>query len=206
VKGLVENLTDQGFNSLYVYARYRPILLRPLITLSGLSLLRNEDFFTDYQRYSQSKKQYSQNHRFLAKLYRTALLFDYSLQILIKVGIPMVRGRTVVCDRYIYDTIATDLAVDFNLSEDEIISYVKNLPGIFPKPDLAFFVDLPEEEAIRRKSDVPSIQYLSDRRGIFHTISDTAGMVVLDGLKSPGVLVEEAENIVRGEVLRQGLP
>lgn len=48
-------------------------------------------------------------------------------------------------------------------------------------PDILFLIDLPEEIAHKRKDDVPSVDYLRDRRKMYLYIGNEYKMTILDG-------------------------
>lgn len=197
-KAVVDDLRGQGYDADYLYLRYSPLLLRPVIALSGRTLLRKQDFSRNYSDYSRVKHGFAHEHSLLSSLYQVALLSDYLLQVLVKLYVPLRRGRNIICDRYVFDTVATDLSVDFGLSGPQMLAYLRGLFKVFPRPDLCFFVDIPEEEAFRRKSDIPSVEYLRDRKWAYQLISRSEDMVVLDGLEPLEVLRAEAGRTIQG--------
>ena len=182
-KFLMDDLKDMGIKSRYVYNRYVPIILRPIMLIGELLFLRNKDFYKNYTLYSSTKRTASKKHPVLARLYQHLLLFDYFFQILFKIKLPLLFGKNIVCDRYIYDTIVTDLSVDFNYSEEDVKKSLYKILSLFPKPDITFLVDLPEEIAYQRKDDVPSIDYLRDRRETYLHIGKECRMIILDGAR-----------------------
>jgi dTMP kinase len=180
-KSLVDDLQDMSIKSRYVYNRYVPIILRPVMLMGKLLFLHNKDFYGDYSEYSNKKKTASKKHPLLSGLYQHLLLFDYFFQILFKVKLPLLFGKNIVCDRYIYDTIVTDLSVDFNYTEEDVKTSLSKILSPFPTPDITFLIDLPEEIAYQRKDDVPSIEYLRDRRKMYLYMGEEYKMMILDG-------------------------
>ena len=75
------------------------------------------------------------------------------------------------CDRYIHDTVITDISA--NLGYDSVQSniLIKTL-SLVPKPDLIFYIDIPEEIAYSRKDDVPHINYLQVRKKLYDDLGD----------------------------------
>ena len=59
-----------------------------------------------------------------------------------------------------------------------------------------FLIDIPEEVAFHRKSDIPSIDYLNVRRDYYLSIAKEYGMVILDGTKDKDELTEFIIKIV----------
>jgi dTMP kinase len=108
-------------------------------------------------------------------VHRQLIVLDYFLSTVIKIKIPLMRGRNIVCDRYVYD-LQADL-----LRQHKRTGRI--LRRLLPKPDKVFLIDLPEEVAFKRKNDVPSIDYLTQRRGGFLDLAKQYNMTVLDGSK-----------------------
>lgn len=197
-KELVSLLRTNGIKSLYIHNRYVPLILRPFMIGARALFVRKKDAFKDYRGYSDTKKGALDRHPFLSSLFINMLLFDYFLQILFKIKFPLMRDKNIVCDRYIFDTITTDLAVDLKYSDEKVKAMLKKLFYLIPKPDMVFLVDISEEIAFRRKDDVPSIDYLRDRRKIYLRMGKEYGMTILDGSKD----LEELRTMVQREVIK----
>jgi thymidylate kinase len=193
---LAQLMASKGIKAKYVYCRYIPVLLRPAMLIGEFVFLRKDDFCGNYADYSNCKRSASKGHPFLSNIYQIFLLFDYYLQIILKIRLPLFFGNTIICDRYIYDTIATDLSVDFNYTKEDLDKFINLYINIFPQPNLTFLVDVPEEVAFNRKDDVPSIDYLRDRRKIFLYIASKLRFQVLDGSKKIGDLLCEVEKTI----------
>src|SRR5262249_46557372 len=74
----------------------------------------------------------------------------------------------------------------------EKVSWLLNLFFLWnPKPDVVFLVDTPEEIAMRRKSDIHSIEYLRERRTEYLRMAERYGFQVLDGQAAPEQLLRE---------------
>ncbi|MBC7333499.1 MAG: hypothetical protein H5T85_03415, partial [Actinobacteria bacterium] len=101
-------------------------------------------------------------NKLLRNLYLIYLLFEHWLQLIFSVRIPLMFGKTVVCDRYYYDSIV-DLVVNFDLDYSKAKKLIKLLIGA-PKPDLTIYLDVDEYTAYNRKSDIYNINYLKMKR------------------------------------------
>lgn len=198
-KELVELLNKKGVKCRYVYGRLTPFILKPFILIGEWIFLRGKNAFEDYSQYSNRKRRALEKHSFLSRTYQQILLFDYAIQIIFKVKLPLIFGKNIVCDRYIYDTVITDLSVDMNYSKEKVISLLDNLLRFFPPPDIAFLIDALEKIAYRRKDDTPSIDYLKERRERYLDVGKEYEMVILDGSKS----LEELKNSVQKEVFEK---
>jgi thymidylate kinase len=196
-KALVGYLESRGIPSCYVYGRLQPIILWPVFLVGRALFLRRKDMYRDYVGYSQAKKGLLEN-RVLSALYECLVLFDYFFQITMKIRLPLAIGRDIVCDRYVYDTVITDLAVDLNYSQWGIGKALRRYLWLFPKPDLVFLIDVPEEIANKRKDDVPSVKYLEERRRLYLQVGREHGMTILDGSKG----LEELRIAVQTEAMR----
>lgn len=105
------------------------------------------------------------------------------------------QGRTIICDRYLWDT-----QVDFrvNFPEESIERWLlwKILAGIAPKPDAAFFLLVPIDTSLeraaqkeRRHQEEPGILLL--RLHEYEKLAQASGWPMLDGQYSPESLARE---------------
>jgi dTMP kinase len=198
-KALVSQMRDNGIKCKYVYNRQDPFLLRPFMIVGQKLFLRGKDTYEDHEDYAATKRSAIKKNPLLARVYQLLMMFDYSLQVFVKVRIPLLWRRTILCDRYVYDTVVTDLAVDFDYSEDTIMRTIRRFFRVCPRPDLTLLVDVPEEIALARKDDVPSLQYLQERRRLYLKVAETHGMTLLDGSRSQVEVLSEAKQ----EILRK---
>ena len=181
-KELVEIMNERGFQCKYVYGRLEPFIVKLFNFIGGKILLRGKDMFDNYAEYSSTKSSAIERHSFLFGFYRHILWFEYFLQLIFKVRLPLMLGKNIVCDRYVYDTVINDLSAETNYSGFEIGGLIKKCFYIAPKPDLVFLIDLPEEIAFQRKNDTPSIEYLKERRNTYLDVAkEEEKMVILDG-------------------------
>ena len=147
--------------------------------------IKNADFFGEYVEYRQKKLNVLSAHSFLREIFKYTLLLDYFIQMGFKIlSIFWSRPQFVIFDRYYYDTVILDLALDFQYSPDKIITITKIFAKIFGTPDFAFLVDVPEEVAYERKDDVPSLYYLKERRKLYKLTAKRISWMILDGTKS----------------------
>ncbi len=189
-KSLLSAMGENGFKSHYVHSRLKPFISR-LPMQAGIALfLRGRDKHQSYGEYAGRKKRLFKNS-FLSRIYSFFLSIDYFLQILFKIKIPLMRGRNIICDRYIYDTVILDLAVDLNYPPDKTARVIRSWQSFLPKPDLVFLVDAPEEIVFARKDDIPSLDYLKEVRSIFLRVGEDSNMIILDSSKP----VEEVERV-----------
>ena len=198
---LALSLKSRGSRSKYVYNRFRPVALRPIIWMGKIFVLHRRNMPKDYEEYSDTKRKLFRNG-LISFCYRYFLLIEYVVQITFRVRIPLMLGQDVVCDRYIHDSIITDLAVDMDYSNERITNMIQRWSGLLPQPNLIFLVDVSEEIAYYRKDDTPSLNYLRERRHLYLATGREQNMTILDG----SMELERLEHIVEKIVLRMLQP
>jgi len=184
-KEINQYLNNQGFKSVYVYGRIYPFFSRLLMGIGRIFILKKKksDIFADYDTYI-STKQKKLNHSLLGKIYVSTMLLEQIFQIYIKIVPRLLLGRIILCDRYIFDTVITDLAVDFRYTNEDVTRQIKFLLYFVPKPDLIFFLDIDEETAFSRKNDIPDIRYIVDRKKVYISQLDSFNIMKINARDS----------------------
>lgn len=183
-------LRDGGERTAYVYGRTVPAISRLLMTAGRKVLLREHDVWHDYGGYRIDKKRTLENPLF-AQAYRCSVWIDYIPRALSNIRAPLVFGRTIVCDRYVFDTVINDLAVHLAYDAEQIRRTLAASFQLLPEPDHAFLIDVPEEVALARKDDVPHIDYLRERRELYLLMAELYPMVKLDGTEALEVILDQ---------------
>jgi thymidylate kinase len=197
-QNLVKRLEEDGTPCDYVWCRYSPRLLAPLIRLAKRMLSRNNGA-SEYKGYVAAKRKVFRRP-VLGWFWLNFSMLEYLLQVTWIVRRRLRKGRVLVCDRYIYDMIA-DLSISLGRTGEDLLGLARHpLLGLFPMPDRVFFLDVPAEVAFRRKDD-PNVMgeaYLTERAGIYSALSDGPGLSRIDGTKS----IEEIADTTYSEVLQ----
>jgi len=167
-KMFCESLRERNVKCKHVYGRLLPKLTRPIFMIAQIIFLKKSK--SNYKSYSKTKYNAIQKHKLLAKIYSYLLLFEYFWLILFKIRLPLFLGYTVVCDRYVYDTVINDLPIVIS-DENEILSWINKIFKFAPRPDRTFLIDVPEEVAMKRKKDIPDIEYVREKRGAYNNLS-----------------------------------
>ncbi|RLG29552.1 hypothetical protein DRN97_11690, partial [Methanosarcinales archaeon] len=118
------------------------------------------------------------------------------------IKIHLLVGKTVFCDRYVYDLMAT-------LMHDGLYNEraSKIMLKLFPQPDLAFMLDIPPEVSDLRKDDTQesldgwrmeedALEYLKVMRENFMNISKSLNIPIIDTTKELNDIHEELFNKV----------
>ncbi len=199
-QSLVEFLKDESIPVNYAWGSADTVLLKPFMALGKILFLRSKDPFEDYTGYKNAANRTFRSP-FMAISYKFARLFEQFYQIQYKVTFPLICGRTVVCDRYAFDTIV-GLAVDLQYSQEKFRNTLRRFMRVIPKPDLLFLVDVPEEVAYERKNDIYSLAYLKPRRNFYLSLANDYNVIVLDGCQSKSELQHKVLDTIRKRLKR----
>lgn len=186
-RNLVQKMQDRGVKSRYVWGGFRPtLLLQPVIWLIKSSVYRE-----DRHSYFLPQKGTMLRNKALSKIYHYLVLADYLLQMWVRAGIPRMLGYTVICDRYLQDTIV-NMAIVLDYSDDRMLRLLEWMQQLFPRPSVTLLADLPEEAAYRRKDDVPSVAFLSERRIRYQVIAQAHTLPILNSSQPLRALITQA--------------
>ena len=196
-KNLVKALRDQGRSAVYIYGRTFPVVSRLLMTLGRATLLRGHDPWNHYEDYHSNKKRVMRAP-WLKWVYTGAIWIDYYLQIWFKLLPWRFSNRTVVLDRYVYDTVINDLSVHLSYSVAQTDRAINRGLRWLPRPDVTFLIDLPPEVAFARKTDVPHIAYLTERSECYLRLASRPEVVRINGEETPDALLQAILSVVSG--------
>lgn len=198
-KLLVAELKQTGIRYYYKHANEVPVLMRLVKIAIKYLFLRRHNAFADYGSYVRRKEQISKKYPILARIYRILLILDYIPQVFLKVSLPLLIGHRLVVDRYVYDVIA-NLGFNLNYSLQEYAGDVELLYRFFPRPDIVILLDTDESVAYSRKTDIPAVDFLRERRRIYAHFAEIESMKVIKGEGPP----EEIARRVLAQVLGSG--
>lgn len=184
---LVARLTGTGYAATYVWGGRRGRLTAPLVRRGKVRLGAPRQPATssaivspEYRAYVRGTQQLFRRG-VLRGLWRQITLLEHVLEIWWYVGLPLARGRIVVCDRYLYDSLVNQ-AVLFGSTPAEIDRQLGNpLLSLVPRPALGFWLDTPPEVALHRKTDIYDIQQLELRAPLYRRLATALAFQPLDG-------------------------
>jgi len=103
-------------------------------------------------------------------------------------------GKIIVCDRYVYSSIAYQGAADVNTE------WIKEINKHAIKPDLAIYIDVPPEIVInrikRRKTVMETLQTQRDVRELYLKLVEDKQLFKVYGNASIREVAQAIENIV----------
>ncbi len=196
-KSVVEEAKKLGIKYKYVWGNARPIFLKPLRFIAHLTVLRKFDRFKDNNQYEKAKEEVLYRFGILSRIYSSIYLIDYIVWLFLKVKVPLFFGKKIICDRYIFD-VAINLYFLNKKQFGDIKTIIQFLFKYFPQPELLYLVDVPSKVAFERKTDVPSVDFLEKRRGIYQRLSEIYNARKLDGTMS----IKDLTNIILSDICK----
>lgn len=194
---LVAQLNAAGYPAVHVWTGGRRSLRRPLISI-GKRFLRAANSAqrgpgkadsvvatqSGYGAYISSTQRILKR-RSLYRLWQHISLLEHAAEIWVMVLPHLLRGRIVVCDRYLHDSIIR-VAVLGGSDASQLPQQLRLLRWYrVPQTTLGFLIDVPSEVAYNRKDDIPDIEYLQRRVPLYHAAAAQLKMHIVDGTKTP---------------------
>ena len=198
-KGIVSVLVSEGSHAHYLYGRIVPVISLILMKLGRFLFLRGKNPWSDFSGYSNNKRKIMRNPA-LKFVYTSAIYLDFYFQIWFKLLPLYVGSKIVILDRYIYDTVISDLAAHLGYSKEFTEKSIRRANRFIPKPQLTILIDLPEDVACSRKTDVPHIDYLRERRDYFLALRKSLNLECLDGEMPKEELIDKSLILIRNVI------
>jgi dTMP kinase len=143
----------------------------------------------------------SAGHGLRAALAQTAWawfnVFDLIAVYFFRVRLPLLRGKVVVCDRYVHDA-AVEMAHRLPAGNRLARAPLGLLSALSPKPRQAYLLDVEPEAAFQRTPDSPSLPELREQRELYLAVARRRGLRVRD----TGAGFDETNDDLVREVLR----
>ena len=198
-KGLIMDLNKMGIPLEYRWAKFESMFIRLIISIKNKIFITDQDHTKNYEKSLKIKKRVFDND-LLRNFYMWFFFMSYNFQIFCKVTLPLGLGKNIICDRYIYDT-AVDLAYDLRLQNHEVSNRLEQLFIMARKPDILIFIDIPEKVSFERKNDIPSIDFLKQKRKLYLNLLNSKNMdakkfILLDGTSSAETLRRDAMSVI----------
>ena len=182
---LVDWLTSRGVESTYVWSRGEVLAIRKIFLSLGRRVLgtSTREIASDQESYRsyQSRKSKLMENPLVRTLWSAMIHPEHLVQINRDIRRKMRNGCVVVCDRYLWDS-TVDLAVLNNKNPAWLLSGLNRIKWKFvPQPTITFFIDIPPEEAIKRKNDIPSFEDVQRRANLYRYLAEHESLTVIDG-------------------------
>jgi thymidylate kinase len=176
-KLLQKELAQRNIQTDYVWSRGIGLSIEPFLQLGRLLLLGS--------KLSRSNEYVSKRRTLLKRepiktLWTYIMLADEILLSLVKVRIPLLLGRVVICDRYILD-ILIDVKCELRKDVSWVIAECAKKSA--PKPKIHFVLDAEPEEIMGRKKDL-GLQLAKCKRHRYLAHSDRENLTLIDTERS----------------------
>jgi dTMP kinase len=112
------------------------------------------------------------------------------LQYTRRVALPLLLGRVVICDRYVYDALA-DWAAYFGEQRVDRRLAARALRLLTPGARLGYWLDLPAEVAQSRSKDALPKGFLEAQSAAYSRMADRYGLQRLDGSRSKEEIADQ---------------
>lgn len=182
---LTEALRAQGVDAMHARARWKPRPPFPMKLQEPVSVWREEAGNLG-RRADPGSTAVVPRRR--ANACKCLVLLDQARRALFKIRFPLLAGRTIVADQYVYDTLV-DLAMTLGCPPDELLQGY--LLRLFPRPSLTILLDASPEACAARPGDNRSAGYLARRRDLYYLLGRALGTERINaGLRPPEVQAE----------------
>jgi thymidylate kinase len=201
-KLLLDWLASGGIRSTYTWSRGEVLAIRRIFLFMGRRALgtSTREITNDQGSYRtyQSRKSKLMGNPLVRTLWSVMTYAEHLAQINLDIRRQLGAGYWVVCDRYQWDTLI-DLAVLNHKSSGWLVNgFNRFMWKLIPSPAITFFIDIPAEEAMRRKDDIPSLDYVQVRRDHYQFLAARDSLRTINGCQEPAAIHREIVSIVEG--------
>jgi thymidylate kinase len=203
---LLDWLESRGVKSMYVWSRGEVLTIRRIFLFmgrralgtSGHEIARDKKTYSEYQTRKSKLMEKS-----IVRIFWSAMTYvEHLIQINLDIRRKMRDGCVVVCDRYLWDS-SVDMATLNNKNSQWLSGRLNSFMWKFiPKPTITFFIDIPPEEAMKRKNDIPTIDYVKRRAEHYRYLAKCNSLTVINGCEDAAAIQNEIINTVKNYIER----
>jgi thymidylate kinase len=187
-KLLQKELSHRKIRTDYIWSRGIGYFIEPLLRMARLLILGSK--LSKSSEYT-SKRNSVLKREPIRTLWTYATLADEILLIFFRVRISLLRGRVVICDRYILD-ILVDLKCELDKDISGIIQ--KFIKKLIPAPKIHFILDAKPEELLKRKRDL-NLELVKCKRNHYLNQSYRRKLIFIN---TGGLLERNRDDILTG--------
>lgn len=188
-RNLQEYLESRGISVKYTWGKFGSKYTKAIIEFIKQTLSLSGKDMENHESRSETKNSFLDN-RVVRVTYLVYVLTAYYLQLLRRVVIPLYTNDVVICDRYVHDTIV-DLMVDYEYSGDRGRQLLAILFVALPQPDRLVYIDISPEVSLERKDDIPTEQYIVDKKNAYTELLADIEVEAIDGTQSKKAVFSE---------------
>lgn len=127
---------------------------------------------------------------------------DYFLVSMVKILAASLRNKHLLFDRYYFDFVI-DQSINFQWDPETTWRVIKRLGHWFPGVQRVIFIDVSPEVAIRRKDDIPDLEYLRKRAAKYRYLGEKLHWVKINGDQAFDEVTADItavfQNIIQGD-------
>jgi thymidylate kinase len=186
---LAQWLKDRGVKAAVVWMRGDSYVTLPVLKVAKTLLGAPRAEKRGQPETEGAERQYAESKRSVFRnplaraLWRALVLFDFYITYRLAFGKLPGDVAVVILDRYIYDSLI-DIDSGFGSKGAEVKRLLNSSwTRLFPKPDRVILLQIPPAEAMRRKSDIPSMAYLVERSDLYKLVAAEVRAAVVDATK-----------------------
>ncbi len=128
--------------------------------------------------------------RWVRRIWSWLTAVDLVVRYTWRVRLPLLRGRVVLCDRYVYDAWV-EWAAYFGSGGDISRAWAARwLRWAMPQPHRTYLLDIPAELAASRSSSAPSLAMLHEEVALYRQLATSFGAIIKDA-RRPAATVED---------------
>ena len=192
---LFKHYTNQNLKVKYTWATLRPVIFKPIIIVAKFIFVRKYNKYEDYSIHKKHKQKAISRFKILISIQFFIAIFDYYPQYLFKVYLPSKFNNIIFADRYYIDFFI-ERGMLAGWSPKATLSKILLYEKLFIKPNKSIYLKITSDGAIKRKNDIPSIEYLNDRMKYYDYIHSKLNSHIIDAKNSPEEILKEVKNII----------
>ena len=172
-----------GIRNVYVWSRVGSSnTLKLLSRFKRLLPLEGKDKSRQSIAYAIRNNHRSRKTSLLRLVYVTILLTEMTLQYFLRVKLPLLRNKVVICDRYVFDTIAEVYCRSYSSPKDiDKKLPTKILRALTPRSDIAYLLEIPYDVACKEKEDNRmDCGQISRQIALYHEMAGSFRLDIMD--------------------------
>ena len=181
----------------FLWVRWKPTLLKPayflmekkvskknknidgIVQVDGKSGIKQAEMNAEYNAKSGLKEKIF-GSSVMRCIWMALTLIDYFIQFHVKVLPKVLTGKNIIFDRFFLD-LFVDQGINFGFSPEKIQAEIKKYAFLFPRVDEYIYVRVSPDTCYQRKNDIPNMDYLNRRFGIYECLSSDVAWITVDG-------------------------
>lgn len=176
---LKESLSQSGLRTKYVWLRFVHITT---LFLLGYCRVAGLTIYQDINGISVGKHCFYKS-KLVTYIYPRLLYIDLLPAYLSKIIIPRLMGWTIICDRFVFDTII-DLMIDLNDDHFYETSIGKKYLHLVPRDAKLILLDLDLELIYKRRPELAVDTLLARRQELYRELAQKYGIPIINNAQS----------------------